>query len=79
MSAIITCHRTGVTFDYDSVHNTPFKYVPGTKTPLDMAGVDFHFPAPLANDSRFAEKTAARAEAVGDAETYAAAAAAARK
>lgn len=79
MTAFIACHKTGVTFDYDAVPPTPYRFVPGSSTPLDQAGVDFYFPAPSPNDPNFASKTAARAEAQSDADTYKAAADAARK
>ena len=78
MSAFITCHITGRTFDYDSVLKTPFKLVPGTNIPLDQEAVDFYCPAPSAADPRAAEKSVAREQATADAATYKAAADAAR-
>lgn len=71
--AQITCHRTGRTFDYDAVPRTPFRFVPGTAICLDMDGVNFYFPEPSPSDPRSNEKALARAEAVADAEAYAAA------
>lgn len=79
MAAIITCHVSGVSFDYDAVPATPFRFVPGTTLPLDTAAVDFYYPAPSMSDPRASEKTTAREQALADVAIYKTAADAARK